>query len=113
MTYQEALDTVAKKHGFDNFQECYVMGLETSSEDLVKYCREAAVIHTESIRGEMENLDKVWRADYEIAKSVANNFEDILNQVDERLSYLEGHAHGDDGMIITELRGIIQKQIKH
>ena len=48
MTIQQAKDDVAKIHGFDNFQECYFMGLETSTALLIKYCDEAAEKYAQS-----------------------------------------------------------------
>lgn len=46
MTLQQAKDQIAKRHGFDNFQECEFFGLEVRGTDLLKYSDEAAELYS-------------------------------------------------------------------
>lgn len=59
MSLQECKDQVAKRHGFDNFLECYTMGLETSVKELLKYSDEASELYAQQYIDEIDLLRDV------------------------------------------------------
>lgn len=69
--FETCKNDVAKKHGFDNFQECYFMGLETCAKELIKYCGEAAELYTQRLQQQLSFLQPDHKGEYFI-KGVAN-----------------------------------------
>lgn len=59
MSLQECKDQIAKRHGFDNFLECYTMGLETSVKELLKYSDEASELYAQQYIDEIDLLRDV------------------------------------------------------